>query len=342
MTRWKGASPPRQNKPGTLCPSVSSAVPSTALQRRRQPGFRGQRWGGPAPYMAGCIWGPWGPFLCTPPPPRERQERCCFAMDPGAGRAPRGGPGGQSSGGLFRFLSCRTGSPPHPDTIAPAPPAGSTSLGAVIGIVVLAVLVGGLLGLLLYYRHWQKQKERQQLAVAYTAGRTGSLEYAVPGEGEGWPGSSKAQRTTCGEEDHAPCGAHPPLLPPGPRGERPRSACPPMVPVCLPACLDLPPCYTHYYSNPSYHTLSPCIPSQPAPGAPQHPSSSKVRLLPPARAWQCHCWLGRWVSSVSHGCLDEDCPLQSGGRACLGVMLPPPPPDLSVAQQPALLQPQEP
>lgn len=64
----------------------------------------------------------------------------------------------------------------------PAPPPGTTSLGAVIGIVVLTVLVVILLVLFLYYRHWQKDKENRHLTVAYTPGRTDSLEYAVPGK----------------------------------------------------------------------------------------------------------------------------------------------------------------
>lgn len=38
---------------------------------------------------------------------------------------------------------------------------------------------------------------------------------------------------------------------------------------------DVPPSHTHYYSNPSYHTLSQC--TLPAPGAPDRASSLKVR-----------------------------------------------------------------
>lgn len=74
--------------------------------------------------------------------------------------------------------------------MVPAPPSGySSSLGAVVGIVVMAALLLGVLALFLYYRHWQKGKQNQHLSVAYTAGRADSSEYAVPGEarrGEGW------------------------------------------------------------------------------------------------------------------------------------------------------------
>ncbi|EMP31343.1 Platelet endothelial aggregation receptor 1 [Chelonia mydas] len=39
---------------------------------------------------------------------------------------------------------------------------------------------------------------------------------------------------------------------------------------------DVPPSYTHYYSNPSYHTLSRCVPTSPAPNSQDRASSLKV------------------------------------------------------------------
>ncbi|XP_015271977.1 PREDICTED: platelet endothelial aggregation receptor 1 [Gekko japonicus] len=114
----------------------------------------------------------------------------------------------------------RTENPDHPFAMVPAPPTGySGTLGAVIGIGVMAALLVAVLALFLYYRHWQKGKESQHLSVAYTTGRTDTSEYAVP---------------------------------------------------------DIPPSYTHYYSNPSYHTLSPCAPSLPVPSIPEQPPPSKL------------------------------------------------------------------
>ncbi|KAJ7307350.1 hypothetical protein JRQ81_009361 [Phrynocephalus forsythii] len=113
---------------------------------------------------------------------------------------------------------CQTRSPSHPVTVAPVAPAGPPSLGAVIGLVVLAALLVGVLVLFLSYRHCQKDKQRQQLSVTYAASGADTSEYAVP---------------------------------------------------------DVPPSYTHhYYSNPSYHTLSPCSP----PGWPGPPSLERTNL----------------------------------------------------------------
>ncbi|ELW59875.1 Platelet endothelial aggregation receptor 1 [Tupaia chinensis] len=82
------------------------------------------------------------------------------------------------------------------------------SLGAVIGIAVLGSLVVALVALFIGPRHWQKGKEHQHLAVAYSSGRLDGSEYVMP---------------------------------------------------------DVPPSYSHYYSNPSYHTLSQCAPNPPPP-----------------------------------------------------------------------------
>lgn len=90
----------------------------------------------------------------------------------------------------------------------PASPVAYNSLGAVIGIAVLGSLVVALLALFVGYRHWQKGKAHQHLAVAYSSGRLDGSEYVMP---------------------------------------------------------DVPPSYSHYYSNPSYHTLSQCSPKPPPP-----------------------------------------------------------------------------
>lgn len=83
----------------------------------------------------------------------------------------------------------------------PSPPADS-SLGAMIGIIVLAVLLVTLLALFLYYRHWQKGKENHHMAVAYTTGRTDSSEYAVPGEIEGEAGGGCLRGWDCLEPSY--------------------------------------------------------------------------------------------------------------------------------------------
>uniref|UniRef100_A0A4W2FVF3 Platelet endothelial aggregation receptor 1 n=1 Tax=Bos indicus x Bos taurus TaxID=30522 RepID=A0A4W2FVF3_BOBOX len=100
---------------------------------------------------------------------------------------------------------CRIGSQ-EPITMMPTPPVAYNSLGAVIGIAVLGSLVVALVALFIGYRHWQKGKEHQHLAVGYSSGRLDGSEYVMP---------------------------------------------------------DVPPSYSHYYSNPSYHTLSQCSPNPP-------------------------------------------------------------------------------
>jgi hypothetical protein len=64
----------------------------------------------------------------------------------------------------------------------PTPPVAYNSLGAVIGIAVLGSLVVALVALFIGYRHWQKGKEHQHLAVAYSTGRLDGSEYVMPGE----------------------------------------------------------------------------------------------------------------------------------------------------------------
>ncbi|KAI4548851.1 hypothetical protein MG293_001181, partial [Ovis ammon polii] len=100
---------------------------------------------------------------------------------------------------------CRIGDQ-EPFTMMPTPPVAYNSLGAVIGIAVLGSLVVALVALFIGYRHWQKGKEHQHLAVGYSSGRLDGSEYVMP---------------------------------------------------------DVPPSYSHYYSNPSYHTLSQCSPNPP-------------------------------------------------------------------------------
>lgn len=103
----------------------------------------------------------------------------------------------------------------EPFTMMPTSPVAYNSLGAVIGIAVLGSLVVALLALFVGYRHWQKGKEHQHLAVAYSSGRLGGSEYVMPGElARGGP--------TCGRwrvgSGRAGCGA--PVSLPGPgRGE---------------------------------------------------------------------------------------------------------------------------
>lgn len=64
----------------------------------------------------------------------------------------------------------------------PTFPVAYNSLGAVIGIAVLGSLVVALVALFIGYRHWQKGKEHQHLAVAYSSGRLDGSEYVMPGE----------------------------------------------------------------------------------------------------------------------------------------------------------------
>lgn len=86
----------------------------------------------------------------------------------------------------------------------PTSPVIHNSLSAVIGIAVLGTLVVALVALFIGYRHWQKGKEHEHLAVAYSTGRLDGSDYVMP---------------------------------------------------------DVSPSYSHYYSNPSYHTLSQCSPN---------------------------------------------------------------------------------
>lgn len=74
-----------------------------------------------------------------------------------------------------------TGHPDHPLTMVPASPAIDRSLGATIGIIILAALLAAVLVLFFCYRRCQKEKEKRHVSVAYTTG-TGSSEYVVPGE----------------------------------------------------------------------------------------------------------------------------------------------------------------
>lgn len=64
----------------------------------------------------------------------------------------------------------------------PTAPVAYSSVGAVIGIAVLGSLVVALVVLFIGYRHWQKGKEHQHLAVAYSSGRLDGSEYVMPGE----------------------------------------------------------------------------------------------------------------------------------------------------------------
>ncbi|XP_011364797.1 platelet endothelial aggregation receptor 1 [Pteropus vampyrus] len=104
-------------------------------------------------------------------------------------------------------VPCRIGSQ-EPFTMMPTSPVAYNPLGPVIGVAVLGSLVVALVALFIGYRHWQKGKEHQHLAVAYSSGRLDGSEYVMP---------------------------------------------------------DVPPSYSHYYSNPSYHTLSQCSPNPPPP-----------------------------------------------------------------------------
>ncbi|NWW20946.1 PEAR1 protein, partial [Falcunculus frontatus] len=139
---------------------------------------------------------------------------------------------------------CEAGDPEQPYTIEPAPPAAYSPLGMVLSLVALVVLLVAVVAATLCYHHWQRGKERQHLAVAYRAGQTDTSDYMVPGQPgavlEVWP--------------------------------QPR--CPSCTRLtAVPA--DVPPSHhAHYYSNPSYHTLSQC--PLPAPGPQDRASSLKV------------------------------------------------------------------
>lgn len=70
----------------------------------------------------------------------------------------------------------------------PTFPVPYSSLGAVIGIAVLGSLVVALVALFIGYRRWQKGKQHQHLAVAYSSGRLDGSEYVMPGEHAGGRG----------------------------------------------------------------------------------------------------------------------------------------------------------
>lgn len=70
----------------------------------------------------------------------------------------------------------------------PTFPVPYNSLGAVIGIAVLGSLVVALVALFIGYRRWQKGKQHQHLAVAYSSGRLDGSEYVMPGEHAGGRG----------------------------------------------------------------------------------------------------------------------------------------------------------
>lgn len=72
----------------------------------------------------------------------------------------------------------------------PTSPVAYNPLGPVVGVAVLGSLVVALVVLFIGYRHWQKGKEHQHLAVAYSSGRLDGSEYVMPGEparGQGKP-----------------------------------------------------------------------------------------------------------------------------------------------------------
>ncbi|POI20324.1 hypothetical protein CIB84_015929, partial [Bambusicola thoracicus] len=75
-----------------------------------------------------------------------------------------------------------TGNPDQPYTIVPAPPLPYSTLGMVVSLVALVALLVAVVTVALCYRRRQKGKENRHLAVAYTAGRTDTSEYMVPGE----------------------------------------------------------------------------------------------------------------------------------------------------------------
>lgn len=114
----------------------------------------------------------------------------------------------------------------------------------VLSLVALVVLLVAVVVATLCYHHRQKGKERQHLAVAYRAGQMDTSDYMVPGQ----PGMVLEMR-------------------PQPRWP----SCTRLTPVPP----DVPPSHhAHYYSNPSYHTLSQC--PLPAPGPQDRASSLKV------------------------------------------------------------------
>lgn len=86
----------------------------------------------------------------------------------------------------------------------PTAPVAYNSLGAVIGIAVLGSLLVALVALVIGYRHWQRGKERQHLAVAYSSGRLDGSEYVMPGEGPG----ARTLGGGAGSQARGPCFPH--------------------------------------------------------------------------------------------------------------------------------------
>lgn len=114
----------------------------------------------------------------------------------------------------------------------------------VLSLVALVVLLVAVVVAALCYHHRQRGKERRHLAVAYRAGQTDTSDYMVPGQ----PGVVLEMR--------------------------PQPRCPSCTRL-TPVPADVPPSHhAHYYSNPSYHTLSQC--PLPAPGPQDRASSLKV------------------------------------------------------------------
>lgn len=129
------------------------------------------------------------------------------------------------------LLPSPLGNPDLPYTIEPAPPAAYSPLGMLLSLVALVALLVAVVATSLCYHRWQKGKERRHLAVAYRAGQTDTSDYMVPGQHRG-RGVAPAPRW--------PSGTRLTPVPP-----------------------DVPPSHhAHYYSNPSYHTLSQCPLSQ--------------------------------------------------------------------------------
>lgn len=77
--------------------------------------------------------------------------------------------------------------PDQPYTIVPTPPLAYSTLGVVVSLVALVALLVAAVAAGLCYRQRQKGKENRHLAVAYTAGRTDTSEYVVPGERRAGP-----------------------------------------------------------------------------------------------------------------------------------------------------------
>lgn len=101
------------------------------------------------------------------------------------------GLGGQRGGSVPILSTYPCVSPPFPQiaatpdqpyTIVPTPPLAYSTLGVVVSLVALVALLVAAVAAGLCYRQRQKGKENRHLAVAYTAGRTDTSEYVVPGE----------------------------------------------------------------------------------------------------------------------------------------------------------------